>query len=59
MKHDPGFLKLRKIRAAQTIAKTISESTNRVYLPANTLMLNIADDDYLSSIDNKTAPKRR
>jgi prohibitin 2 len=59
MKHDPGFLKLRKIRAAQQIAKTISESSNRVYLPANTLMLNIADDDYLSSIDNKTAPKRR
>jgi len=57
MKHDAGFLKLRKIRAAQQIAKTISESSNRVYLPANTLMLNIADEDYLSSIDNKT--KRR
>ena len=53
MKHDAGFLKLRKIRAAQQIAKTISESTNRVFLPANTLMLNIADDEYLTSIDNK------
>ena len=59
MKHDPGFLKLRKIRAAQDIAKTISTSTNRVYLPSNTLMLNIADEDYLSSIDNKAGARRR
>uniref|UniRef100_A0A914Y2P4 Prohibitin n=1 Tax=Panagrolaimus superbus TaxID=310955 RepID=A0A914Y2P4_9BILA len=53
MKHDAGFLKLRKIRAAQEIAKTISTSSNRIYLPSNTLMLNIADEDYLSSIDKK------
>uniref|UniRef100_A0AC34RDX3 Prohibitin n=1 Tax=Panagrolaimus sp. JU765 TaxID=591449 RepID=A0AC34RDX3_9BILA len=57
MKHDPGFLKLRKIRAAQKIANVLSQSGNKVYLPANTLMLNIADDDYLSSLDAKT--KRR
>ncbi|KAE9551597.1 hypothetical protein FO519_005204 [Halicephalobus sp. NKZ332] len=53
MKHDPGFLKLRKIRAAQKIARFMSESNNKVYLPANTLMLNIADDNYLSSLENK------
>lgn len=28
MKSDPGFLKLRKIRAAQTIARVVSESNN-------------------------------
>jgi len=43
---DPGYLKLRKIRAAQAISKTISQSSNRVYLNADSLMLNIASKDY-------------
>ncbi|VDK48876.1 unnamed protein product [Anisakis simplex] len=48
LKQDPGFLKLRKIRAAQRISKIISETgNNRVYLPSGGLMLNIADNDYL------------
>jgi len=48
MKSDPGFLKLRKIRAAQKIAKTVAASPyNRVYLPSDGLMMNIADKDYL------------
>uniref|UniRef100_A0A0N4Z925 Prohibitin n=1 Tax=Parastrongyloides trichosuri TaxID=131310 RepID=A0A0N4Z925_PARTI len=51
MKHDTGFLKLRKIRAAQKIASIVSESNNRVYLPADGLMLNIADEDYIKSCD--------
>ena len=55
---NPGYLKLRKIRAAQAIASTvgyiidvvmllhlfcsqISNSQNRVYLNAETLMLNL------------------
>lgn len=48
MKQDPGFLKLRKIRAAQKIAKNVAtQSSNKVYLPSDGLMLNIADPDYL------------
>ena len=43
---NPGYLKLRKIRAAQNIARTISNSQNRVYLNASSLMLNIADKDF-------------
>ncbi|XP_074593406.1 prohibitin 2 [Brevipalpus obovatus] len=43
---DPGYLKLRKIRAAQHIAKTVSASQNRVYLNSGSLMLNIADKEY-------------
>nr|AKA60655.1 prohibitin-2 [Caligus rogercresseyi] len=43
---NPGYLKLRKLRASNTIAKSISQSQNRVYLNANTLMLNINDKDY-------------
>ncbi|VDM95294.1 unnamed protein product [Thelazia callipaeda] len=58
MKQDPGFLKLRKIRAAQKISKTISESANnRVYLPSGGLMLNIADEDYLC-VEGKNKLKR-
>jgi prohibitin 2 len=51
MKQDQGFLKLRKIRAAQRIAKTIASSANRTYLPSDGLMLNIADEDYLHILD--------
>jgi prohibitin 2 len=43
---NPGYLKLRKIRAAQQIAKTIAQSQNRVYLNSGSLMLNIADKDF-------------
>lgn len=57
MKNDPGFLKLRKIRAAQKIAKAISSSSNRVYLPSDGLFLNLADEDYLD-IKNATNKRR-
>lgn len=43
---NPGYLKLRKIRAAQNIAKTIAASDNRVYLNAGTLMLNLSDEKF-------------
>jgi len=40
---NPGYLKLRKIRAAQSIARTVAASQNRVYLNGATLLLNIND----------------
>ncbi|KAJ8011454.1 hypothetical protein DPEC_G00058380 [Dallia pectoralis] len=40
---NPGYLKLRKIRAAQNIAKTVSTSQNKVYLSADNLVLNLQD----------------
>lgn len=43
---NPGYLKLRKLRASKSIATTIAQSQNRVYLNAGTLMLNINEDDY-------------
>lgn len=58
MKQDQGFLKLRKIRAAQRIAKLIANSSNRVYLPSDGLMLNIADEDYLKLLDSKDKKSR-
>jgi len=48
---NPGYLKLRKIRAAQSIARTIANSQNRVYLSGNSLMLNINDADFDASSD--------
>lgn len=49
---NPGYLKLRKLRASGTIAKTMSQAQNRVYLNAGTLMLNINDEDYEAGLKN-------
>lgn len=43
---NPGYLKLRKIRAAQQISRTMAKSQNLVYLDAESLMLNIADKNF-------------
>ena len=45
MSTNPGYLKLRRIRAAQKISQVISQSQNKVYLNANNLLLNIKDTD--------------
>mmetsp|Transcript_2994 Transcript_2994/g.8179 ORF Transcript_2994/g.8179 Transcript_2994/m.8179 type:complete len:293 (+) Transcript_2994:107-985(+) len=42
MKDNPGFIALRKIDAARSIANTISKSANSVYLTSDTLLLNMA-----------------
>lgn len=42
---NPGYLKLRRIRAAQNIAKTMAQSQNKVYLNAESLVLNLQDSD--------------
>jgi prohibitin 2 len=60
MRTDPGFLRLRKIRAAQKIARTIASSaSNKVYLPSGGLMLNIADETYLDVLDDKKEKRSR
>uniref|UniRef100_A0A915ID25 Prohibitin n=1 Tax=Romanomermis culicivorax TaxID=13658 RepID=A0A915ID25_ROMCU len=51
--NNSGYLKLRKLRAAQNIAKTISASQNRAYLDAGSLMLNISSKDYQTDIETK------
>ncbi|XP_064415039.1 prohibitin-2 [Latimeria chalumnae] len=45
---NPGYLKLRRIRAAQNIAKTLSASQNRVYLNADSLVMNLQDEAFTS-----------
>lgn len=55
---NPGYLKLRKLRASSNIAKTMSAAQNRVYLNAGTLMLNINEDDYEAGIKSLGAEKK-
>jgi prohibitin 2 len=53
---NPGYLKLRKIRASQAIARTVSQSPNKLYLSGNSLMLNINEpsfDEPLDKLDKK------
>merc|ERR1711915_1081405 len=50
LQDNPGYLKLRKIRAAQAIARTMAQSQNRVYLQANNLLLNLTGDDYATEL---------
>ena len=67
MATNAGYLKLRKIRAAQQIAKTVSDvlysawvdaqlqvsqSQNRVYLSSGALLLNIGDKDYYHDVES-------
>lgn len=43
---NPGYLKLRKIRAAQSISRMLAQSQNRVFLPGNSLMINLQDPTF-------------
>lgn len=43
LKENPGFLKLRRIRAAQKISRIVANSQNKVYLNAGSLFLNMKD----------------
>jgi len=49
---NPGYLKLRKLAAAQKISGTVAQSQNRVYLNAGSLLLNINDSEFDAKIMN-------
>lgn len=53
---NPGYLKLRKIRGAQNIARTVSSAQNKVFLGGNSLMLNISDPAF-DDLSNKLKKK--
>lgn len=44
MKENPGFAELRRIDQAQAIAKALANSSNKVVLSAESLMLNLMGD---------------
>ncbi|KAE8179304.1 hypothetical protein CF336_g9681, partial [Tilletia laevis] len=45
VKKNKGFLKLRKLEAARDIAHVLANSGNRIMLDAQSLLLNVADED--------------
>jgi prohibitin 2 len=55
MEQNPGFIQLRRIDAAKDIATTISRSSNRVYLDADSLLLNLMGDSKVSNLDELKA----
>ncbi|CAH8875725.1 unnamed protein product [Trichobilharzia szidati] len=48
---NPGYLKLRKIKAATQIARTVAQSQNRAFLHSGSLILNVADPKYDAGLD--------
>lgn len=54
---NPGYLKLRKVRAAQNISRTIANSQNRVYLHAGSLMLNVSDKEFDAALESSKKKK--
>ncbi|XP_019483250.1 PREDICTED: prohibitin-2 [Hipposideros armiger] len=55
---NPGYIKLRKIRAAQNISKTIAASQNRIYLTADNLVLNLQDESFTRGSDSLIKTKK-
>lgn len=55
---NPGYIKLRKIRAAQNISKTIAASQNRIYLTADNLVLNLQDESFTRGSDSLIKAKK-
>lgn len=53
--NNPGFLELRKIDAARTVASTVSKSANRVFLDSNSLMLNLMGESPKKEIEKGTS----
>lgn len=53
IEQNPGFIQLRRIDAAKDIATTISRSSNKVYLDADSLLLNLMGDSKVTNLDEK------
>merc|ERR1711874_45005 len=53
---NPGYLKLRKLNASKKISATISQSQNRVYLNAGSLLLDVANPTFDVGIEATAKP---
>mmetsp|Transcript_28826 Transcript_28826/g.44813 ORF Transcript_28826/g.44813 Transcript_28826/m.44813 type:complete len:322 (+) Transcript_28826:141-1106(+) len=56
VKRNPGFMKLRRIEAAKEIADIVSKSGNKIYLNADSLLLNLlsdADEKITKTVEDK------
>jgi len=56
VRDNPGFIELRKLEAAREIAGTLSKSTNRLFLDANSLLLNVNDAQGMDLGSRPAAP---
>jgi len=60
VKKNPGFMKLRRIDAARDIADIVSKSGNKIYLNADSLLLNLlgdADDKFEKGVGTESSKK--
>jgi prohibitin 2 len=53
VRSNKGFLQLRRLEAARDIAALLSTSGNKLVLDAKSLLLNVAEDDVLSTTPSK------
>jgi len=55
IKNNPGFIQLRRIEAAKDIAEVVKRAPNKLYLSADSLMLDVigADDDYTKKFSKR------
>lgn len=54
---NPGYLKLRKIRAAQAVSRMVAQSQNKVFVGSNSLIINLHDPDFDDSSERLTKKK--
>lgn len=57
IKTNPAFLELRRIDTAREVANTISRSSNRVMLSADSLLLNVMGKDFKADVRAWTGSK--
>ena len=59
MTKSPAFLELRRVQAARDISSILSQSRNRVFLEADTLLLNLTGsfDENLEKRNNNLPKK--
>ena len=46
IQQNPGFVKLRRIEAAKEISETLARGNNRVYLSADSLLVNLLGKEW-------------
>jgi prohibitin 2 len=58
VKKNPGFMKLRRIDAAREIADIVAKSGNRVYLNADSLLLNLLSNEAEEKMEKSVAANK-
>lgn len=59
IRENPAFIQLRRLEAAREIASVIAKSQNKVYLPADSLLLNLATEELSEGAYTHVPPPRK